>query len=782
MVDSLLASVMLVPREQRLPSIQSHKPHSPAQVLPVKDLTLGFQVDKVKHAEQGEGKVRLTAYYASTGKIVQSATSPVTCSTTAARSNFKYGYHIFGQQEATFQEVDIQGDMVLIARLYLKKQEQPQDDFMLPESVVQDPTLYDDENLVAWAALPLVTCSDSSLTVKNRRNFNPHTMSISAGTHTLTLYKPPVPESSSVPFDDAPAPKEWKRYGQKATLRIYVFEGQPRPGSLTPSELSEDEEETLPESAWLPFERKTPPKDPFLVGDGFDLYIDACRFLPDSVTFSRIAGRILDRKFEVYGKDINTSIKLDSDVYNPVFEERIEFRDPSIPPTSTLLLKIYTIDNFYKILTVAGYATLNIFVESGTERQPAIDKAMQISLNEGAHQLRVYSQGPNGVDPFTNTCIRDSGARIVPCASVLVRLVKVARTAAGKALESSKIPQSDWLRMGLWQPRPKYTDRVYMSSGCMPTKGETRLFHAMMRRTRRSVREVVATVASAKESFLRSDKNMDEYIRNQLTKGPDTKTVDQDLNFICQYNPKSGIKVSVDSAVNLPWSSFTHAHICLNPPGAFYLGAPHATYDKLVFTELLDLKSTNTSPAWKDGFKHFPRRAYHRYLTVIIHLQEISVTIAKDNYKYGLLEQAWTVMQVFTEKYANTMAYQLPLFAGSPTQQMLKQLAREPCKEWMESNIRNNSIHLLEGSSIFVRLADARRDDELVSDIASSKVVEVNTDYIPVALEAQYSREKPGKPIESIIPAGKTPEQFIDNLAIKFKSLVYKLYEEGNVS
>ena len=31
-------------------------------------------------------------------------------------------------------------------------------------------------------------------------------------------------------------------------------------------------------------------------------------------------------------------------------------------------------DNFYKQLTVVGYATLNVYVESGTERQPTIDK------------------------------------------------------------------------------------------------------------------------------------------------------------------------------------------------------------------------------------------------------------------------------------------------------------------------------------------------------------------------------------------------------------------------
>ena len=91
---------------------------------------------------------------------MQSATSPVTCSTTAIRSNFKYGYHIFGQQEATFQEVNFQGDMVLIARFYLKKRQSDVDDF-LQEPAALEPTLYDEETLVAWATVPIVSCSES---------------------------------------------------------------------------------------------------------------------------------------------------------------------------------------------------------------------------------------------------------------------------------------------------------------------------------------------------------------------------------------------------------------------------------------------------------------------------------------------------------------------------------------------------------------------------------------------------------------------------------------------
>lgn len=49
-------------QEQRLPSIQT------GRVQP-QDTTIGFQVDRVKHAEHGEGKVRITVYYASTGKV-----------------------------------------------------------------------------------------------------------------------------------------------------------------------------------------------------------------------------------------------------------------------------------------------------------------------------------------------------------------------------------------------------------------------------------------------------------------------------------------------------------------------------------------------------------------------------------------------------------------------------------------------------------------------------------------------------------------------------------------
>ena len=45
-----------------------------------------------------------------------------------------------------------------------------------------------------------------------------------------------------------------------------------------------------------------------------------------------------------------------------------------------VFLQVYTIDTYYRNLTVVGYATLNVFVETGTEKAPSVDKqGLQVS-------------------------------------------------------------------------------------------------------------------------------------------------------------------------------------------------------------------------------------------------------------------------------------------------------------------------------------------------------------------------------------------------------------------
>lgn len=51
------------------------------------------------------------------------------------------------------------------------------------------------------------------------------------------------------------------------------------------------------QEAFIHHVRETPPLEPFNVGDGFDLYIDGARFLPDNVTVTRVAARIFTSDF-----------------------------------------------------------------------------------------------------------------------------------------------------------------------------------------------------------------------------------------------------------------------------------------------------------------------------------------------------------------------------------------------------------------------------------------------------------------------------------------------------
>ncbi|KAL8600700.1 hypothetical protein ACOMHN_057290 [Nucella lapillus] len=746
--------------------------------------TLGFQVDRVKHSDGGEGRVRLTAYYASTGEVVQSESNPVTCTTTSVRDNFKQEYHVFGQQVAVFSEVRFQADMVLIALFYLTRRPRSPlvDMYLEPTAKLSEDPAEAEDSLVAWAALPLVLHANHDSI--HDTEFDPGSMRINTGTQTLPLFLPPAPNPEDIPLHSLRKRSDWIPY-HDATLRLHIFHctfSRKNP-ELTPSEASAVTDLALPQSVWILKTRSQPPTEPFLTGDGFDVYIDGCRFLPDSVTFTRVAARVLDRHYQAYGKDMSSGICLDSDVYNPVYQHWEEFREPSIPPSAAFLFKVYTVDKFYGRLTVVGYAALNVFVETGTEKQPSVDKAgVQVSVNEGGHQLRLYQLGPDEDKPFTAACLPGSHSPLLPCASLLVRLFKVRSGPRGPPLQADQVPKADHVRLGLSRREcPRYSERVYLSAQCEPTPGETRLFPAMSQRRAVTVRKAVVEQSRSRVGFHNSDVNMQHYIRNKLMKTQKPAPLQQDLTFIAPYSPRHGIRCALYKGYNIPWVNFTFGHFCLNPPGAVYQGVPFATYDKPVFTDWLDPRSTVTCPAWQDGYVYYPKRLFHRYLCVIVYLQELFVTNTKKTLKYGLLKQAWTAVQVFKDQYASVSTHQLPLFHGGPTQDMLTQLANQPCKEWMTENIRSGAIKLVENASVLFRLSDARLDEEPKESLREVQVI--STEYLPKDRRAGYGSVKESQPVTALIPDKhkEKPEEFLDSLASKFKSLVNKRYKKGGM-
>ncbi|KAG9350992.1 hypothetical protein JZ751_024881, partial [Albula glossodonta] len=150
-----------------------------------------------------------------------------------------------------------------------------------------------------------------------------------------------------------------------------------------------------------------------------------------------------------------------------------------MPPSATLLLKLYTVDRFSLRMVLVGWTALGLFVESGSETQPSIDTgALQVSLNEGAHQLRLYRSGPDPDQPLSTKALTSAG-RWVPCSTVLVRVARAPVDENGRALSRSQVPEADWAEMGLLRPRPAYSEGGYYSSSARPTPGEASLQAAM---------------------------------------------------------------------------------------------------------------------------------------------------------------------------------------------------------------------------------------------------------------------------------------------------------------
>ncbi|XP_043942785.1 uncharacterized protein LOC122814253 [Protopterus annectens] len=459
------------------------------------------------------------------------------CSTTPVKSNIKQGYFIFGEQEITFYDVMPSEDMILIIRFY-----------NWPDSGVGNcpwdevsnlqPLSESEEWVVAWTA-----CRLTKSIGKNNAKQGEKAVTWNTGTHILPIFHCPVPAA----FNLAVLPGEhyydiYDPYGS-ADVRIHIFSGKKPEFPFHPeSPVTMDISTELSPVVFIHHMRETPPSAPFHSGDGFHLYIDGARFLPDAVTISRVTGRILDRNYNQIGPDISTGLNLNSNIYEPFYNYHIEIRTPAMPPSATLLLKVYSVDHFTMKLALIGWAALNLFVESGTETQPSVDLgAIQISLNEGGHQLRLYSSGPDTDKPFSVRAFVSAG-RYIPCATLLVRLRKAQTNKKHQMLESNDDSQAGQEKTSPLQPRPNYSDGVYFSDKAKPTQGEKCLYSTMVNRSIVLVREIVAQMAGDITQDLETDDQISDWIKKTMSRQLDSKPRPFNMTFVTRYRTQYGVK------------------------------------------------------------------------------------------------------------------------------------------------------------------------------------------------------------------------------------------------
>ncbi|XP_061486413.1 uncharacterized protein LOC133386710 [Rhineura floridana] len=636
------------------------------------------------------------------------------------------------------------------------------------------PLLRSEEWLAAWAVLRLTKLYESCkvMVTGAMKKGEPGMPVWNTGTHTLTLYHGPVPPVAALSAVSAEQKHcGFKMYGD-ASLRLHIFSTQKPELPFPPeSPLTLDPAKTCPHEAFIHHVRKTPPVELFSDGDGFDLYIDGARFLPDDVTVTRVAARIFTSDFSQIGPDIFTGIDLNSSIFDPLYNYSVKIREAIIPPCATLLLKIYSISRLTSELIQIGWAALSVFVECGTHTIPEPGgQGIQVSLNDGAHQLRIFHNGPCPDQPFSTSSLTTVG-RYVPCATLLVRLIKAPVNSNHQTLQRNMVPWKNWAKLGLFQSRPDYSDVVYYSDSAKPTAGESCLYEVMGNRSAVSVREIVHQLEGQKS--LTTDEEICTWIHQKLTRVAGSRPQPFNLTCISRYIPSYGIKFALDRGMNLPWSGLTVAHFCFNPPGACYFGAQWQKYDYPIFVEEVDKNSYQQWPAWLDGFKSCPHRVYHEYSTIIIHLYQSVVNAAQDalgekenvqtaqrramlkggKLHYSLRSKAWTALHVFSRGYCNTGIYQLPLYQGTPSQSTLTSLSEGKCISIMNRMLQKKEIQLVPGASVVVRVADGRWDNEL-----RYKSWEIDQSYLPKTTDL-YDKEPSGGKITELIPQKTSQKQ-----------------------
>ena len=151
-------------------------------------------------------------------------------------------------------------------------------------------------------------------------------------------------------------------------------------------------------------------RKPFILTDGFDLYVDGARYLPDHVSLTTVEAFCTDSQNNVYGrlqKDIDVRSRA---VNSPVYNGRKEFRASELRPWQARAFLVFRIDGIEHVLTpagpqrrlgVVGFSAINLFKDASTGLAPNVG-ATEFVLNAGAFQLSVHRGGVPEVLPLTN--------------------------------------------------------------------------------------------------------------------------------------------------------------------------------------------------------------------------------------------------------------------------------------------------------------------------------------------------------------------------------------------
>ncbi len=606
---------------------------------------------------------------------------------------------------------------------------------------------------------------------------------VNYGTHRLPLLGLPIAlENSTVLEGSKPASGD-------PIVTLMVFDPANPPPVRVVDLYAKEDAAAMARLPFIPYAAGKPADVLFEKGDGFDVYVDGARFLPDNVTISKVVCQLVTSDGEIIAEDKKMCLT-QGRVFSCTFNLRKEFRAEAFNPTAMLLLRIDTLDisegTLKASIRVVGLAVLNCFVDKVSGKVPVDPTLQEYCLNEGLFQLPLLAELPS-VQPYRVESY--DKAKRVPCASVLVRIRRAPRSADKLRVlstEQDPPPERDWERLGLVVPAPPYSAKVYDSTRATPLPTENKLYNKRIEREDINVTDMVSKILLPTESMdtLQNPGAMLAYMESRMVPPrmlPLKNMLWLDYKRFVTYQPDIGFKVAVDFANNVGVDdSLTLSLVSLTPPGSYY--QEHRITEDVHFTNSFDPDSFVKHPRWLNGFYAFRDVDVNPMLCVIVDVRAIDqATLGSD--KVTLKSVGWAVIPVFSgEGVVMAGHFQVPLIAGEFPTGLLPALATEPCAVVLKRELekRKNPLELLQGASVYVRLVDDQVP-ELICNAMDMRALDLR--YIPLDLrpDYKYDANEAGKAsffglgsaprkIRSLIPDGEAKDAGVAaNAVSKFR-------------
>jgi len=501
-----------------------------------------------------------------------------------------------------------------------------------------------------------------------------------------------------------------------------------------------------------------PCSDRYERGDGLDVYIDSAMNLPDNCTVSRVVVKMLSPDKEQLGQVYEGYADINSIAVSPIFNFKIELRDKLFNPCMTLLVRIDTIDISTMQSVAIGYSALKLFCNRDRV-QCSTSNDENIFIASGAFQVPLYSHKVPSDRTFDENIFK--GMPRVPCASVLIRVNPAPKSGDGlSVLSRDDFPPEDWGKLKLSISAPSYLSGSYDGAASQPSNNELTCFNAKSNYSGTSNGTIDAVLSQAiavnreKTNFSKkpqTDKSIEiiNWMKIIMTPASEMRSI-IDYSFSVPYSLDTGLSISTEMLFNMPSGGIFGQKglvykviYSLNPPGLFYKDPPLT--EGSFFTIKDDLDQPMTCPCWTDGFTILNPPQLEAGLCLILDIRTLRVEKGRGDAKEpkiiveppSIRKSFWSILPLAKEKlsgqgfnYVQTGNFQIPLIEGSvPTDILASIVPFREVYNRLASTSKGNSLKLVPGASIFVRVMNPLLKDLFVKETSQWKS-NINVTYL----------------------------------------------------